>query len=348
MERGTFSHRHSRIFDQKTGESHIALNELSPDQAKFCIHNSPLTESACVGYEYGYSLSDPRMLIIWEAQFGDFANGAQVIFDQFLASAEAKWQRFSGLVLFLPHGYEGQGPEHSSARMERFLQLCADENMQVAYPSSSAQMFHLLRRQMKQDFRKPLVIMTPKSMLRLPAANSPLEAFVDQSFQRVIQDPEAPSPSDVQRIIFCTGKIYHELNAARQSGNHGHVSLNRIEQLYPFPEQEVMDVINSYPEAVEVTWVQEEPRNMGGFSKMFDLFENTLGVSIKYLGREESASPAVGSSKIHAKQQQEIIDGSLAALRKEAKTKAAGKGTSRRSSKKTGTGGRRSRSRPRP
>ena len=311
VERGTFSHRHSRIFDQKTGESHIALNELAPDQAKFCIHNSPLTESACVGYEYGYSLSDPRMLIIWEAQFGDFANGAQVMIDQFIASAEAKWQRSSGLSLFLPHGYEGQGPEHSSARLERFLQLCADDNMQVCYPSRASQIFHLIRRQMMQPFRKPLVVMTPKSMLRMPAARSPIERFESGGFLNTIDDvmfaEQGGDRAKVKRLVFCTGKIYYELNQRRKDIDRQDIAIVRIEQLYPFPTDELRDILEKYPATESVNWAQEEPRNMGAFRFIQGTMADIFDLKVNGICRDESATPAVGSSKVHAIEQELIL-----------------------------------------
>ncbi|MCH2160862.1 MAG: 2-oxoglutarate dehydrogenase E1 component [Phycisphaerales bacterium] len=311
VERGTFSHRHSRLHDQETGESHIPLNELSPEQAKFCVHNSPLTESACVGYEYGYSLTDPRMLIIWEAQFGDFANGAQVMIDQFIASAEAKWQRSSGLALFLPHGYEGQGPEHSSARLERFLQLCADENMQVCYPSRASQVFHMIRRQMMQPFRKPLIVMTPKSMLRMPVAKSPIERFVTGGFLNTIDDTmfseQGSDRSKVKRVAFCTGKIYYELNDRRREIERDDIAIVRIEQLYPFPAGEIREILDRYPAAEHVDWIQEEPRNMGAFRFIQTTMADTFDIKINGICRDESASPAVGSSKVHAQEQEAIL-----------------------------------------
>ena len=315
VERGTFSHRHSVARDQTTGERYIPLNELSKDQAKFCVHNSPLTESACVGYEYGYSLTDPKMLIIWEAQFGDFVNGAQVIIDQFIASAEAKWQRSSGITLFLPHGYEGQGPEHSSARLERFLQLCADENMQVCYPSRASQIFHLIRRQMSQPFRKPLIVMTPKSMLRLPAARSPIGRFLNGSFLITIDDinfsEKGRERSKVKRLVLCTGKIYYELDQRRKDIAREDTAIVRIEQLYPFPEQEIREIIASYPNSKDVIWVQEEPRNMGAFRYMQCTMTDILDIHIHDICRDESASPAVGSSKIHAKEQEQILSAAI-------------------------------------
>ena len=311
VERGTFTHRHAVIKDQATGQKFLPINQLSKDQAMFCVHNSPLTESACVGYEYGYSLSDPRMLIIWEAQFGDFANGAQVMIDQFIASAEAKWHRSSGLALFLPHGYEGQGPEHSSARLERFLQLCADDNMQVCYPSRASQIFHLIRRQMNQPFRKPLVVMTPKSMLRLPAARSPINRFLTGGYLNTIDDTafseNNADRSAVTRLIFCTGKVYYELHNRRQEISRGDTAIVRIEQLYPFPKQEIKLIMDSYPNAKSVIWVQEEPRNMGAFRFMQGMMTDIFQIQIEDVCRDDSATPAVGSSKIHAIEHEEIL-----------------------------------------
>ena len=305
VERGTFSSRHVVVNDQNTGKPHVALNQLGPDQAKFCVHNSPLTEQAVLGFEYGYSLTDPRMLIIWEAQFGDFGNGAQVIIDQFIASAETKWHRSSGLVMQLPHGYEGQGPEHSSARLERFLQLCAGDNMIVCQPTTSAQLFHLLRRQIKVNFRKPLVLMTPKSMLRLPAACSPVQDFVKGSWKRVIADDAAPEAT--RRVILCSGKLYHELIAQRTKAATRDVAIVRVEQLHPFPADELKPILDRFAKA-EVCWVQEEPRNMGAWrfvqGKMMDHF---AGRAVQYIGRPDASSPAVGSLKMHQQQQDRIL-----------------------------------------
>ena len=307
VERGTFSHRHSVLYDQITGESWTGLNEMNEDQAHICIHNTPLTECAVVGFEYGYSLADPKMLIIWEAQFGDFANGAQVIFDQFLASAELKWQRASGLTLFLPHGYEGQGPEHSSARLERFLSLCADQNMQVCYPSSASQVFHMLRRQMKQPFRKPLVVMTPKSMLRLPAARCTAGDITDGHFQTFIDD-DSVDPNQVTEISFCTGKIYYDLQGRRTEIARKDLALVRMEQLYPIDLVRLREIIAAYPNAKKINWVQEEPENNGAWRFMQTMFKKHLNLDLRYIGRHESASPAVGSLTISNLEQKTILD----------------------------------------
>ncbi len=302
VERGTFSHRHAVVICQETGGRHNPLAALG----RFEICNSPLTENAIVGFELGYSQTDPNALVIWEAQFGDFANGAQVIFDQFLTSGEVKWNRAAGLVLLLPHGYEGQGPEHSSARLERFLQMAAGDNFDAVYPSTTAQLFHVLRRQMKRNFRKPLVVMTPKSMLRLPAAQSVGSDFVQGHFQRVIDDPDAQKAPLISRVYFCTGKYFHELRAQRDAVGDHNCAFVRIEQLAPFPAEEVEAILKKYRGA-EMHWVQEEPRNMGAYrfiqAQMMDLF----GVNPKYVGRPDSATPAVGSTKAHEKQAHALL-----------------------------------------
>ena len=310
VERGTFSHRHAVVHDQETGETWIGLNHIDDQQARMCIHNSPLTECAVVGFEYGYSLADPQMLIIWEAQFGDFANGAQVIFDQFMASAETKWKRSTGLVLFLPHGYEGQGPEHSSARLERFLSLCADDNMQVCAPTSGAQLFHMLRRQVKQPFRKPLVVMTPKSMLRLPAARSTTRELIDGSFQTILDDGTV-DPGSVRELLLCSGKIYYDLDARRRELGREDVAIVRVEQLYPVDVEGIRGIIDRYPGADRVRWVQEEPENNGAWRFMETTLNRLLGVRLSYTGRDENASPAVGSMLISTQEQKRILDEAL-------------------------------------
>jgi 2-oxoglutarate dehydrogenase E1 component len=305
--RGTFSHRHAVLFDQKNGKGYSALQHIAPDQADFRIYNSPLTEAACVGFEYGFSLGDPRMLVIWEAQFGDFANGAQVIFDQFIASAEVKWKRFSGLTLFLPHGYEGQGPEHSSGRLERFLTLCANNNVQVVYPTTPAQHFHLLRRQVKRNFRKPLVVMTPKSLLRHPEATSRVEDLVKGSFQLVLDDAAASDPTRVRRLILCTGKVFYDLVEQRRKVGRNDLAIVRVEQLYPFPRSAISAVLDRYHHAEEKVWVQEEPKNMGAWRFMDATMREAFDLSLKYVGRDEHASPAVASTKMHEQQQEKLL-----------------------------------------
>ena len=314
VERGTFSHRHAVLFDTVNGRGFEPLNHLGPRQAKFCVHNSPLTESACVGFEYGYSLGDPQMLVIWEAQFGDFANGAQVFFDQFIASAEMKWKRFSGLTLFLPHGYEGQGPEHSSARPERFLQLCANNNMQVVNPTTPAQMFHLLRRQMKRDFRKPLVVLTPKSLLRHPGAVSRTDDLTGGRFELVIDDPAVTDHGSVSRVLLCSGKVYYDLVAHREQGGGvlgADVAIVRLEQLYPLATDDMRAVLDRYGAEVELVWVQEEPRNMGAFRFLKTTLWEQLDIDPRYVGRDENASPAVASTKMHLQEQERIMINAL-------------------------------------
>jgi len=308
VERGTFSHRHAVLTDQKTGGKFRPLDHIHPNQARMCIHNSPLTESACLGFEYGYSLGDPNMFVIWEAQFGDFANGAQVIIDQFIASAETKWQRHSGLTLFLPHGYEGQGPEHSSARLERFLILCAGDDMQVVYPTTPSQMFHLMRRQMRRNFRKPLVVMTPKSLLRHPHATSQAEEFVSGRFQPVIDDPSVTDPSRIRRMVLCSGKIYYELAAHREQVGRDDVAIIRIEQLFPLSKGLLDPIFDRYVHCEERLWVQEEPKNMGAYRHIDALireyYNDTL---VQYVGREPHSSPAEGSTRMHAQIQDSIM-----------------------------------------
>lgn len=304
--RGTFSHRHAAVVEQETAQQWVALQHLSGAKGRFEIYNSPLTENACVGFEYGYSLADPMTLVIWEAQFGDFANGAQVMFDQYMSAGEAKWFRCSGMTLFLPHGYEGQGPEHSSARMERFLAIAAQDNIQIVYPTTSAQVFHMIRRQIRRNVRKPLVVMTPKSMLRLPAAQSPVADFTNGQFQTVLPDPAKPDPAKVTRLLFCTGKVFHELHAQRQANGNAGVALVRLEQLYPFPTEEVAAQLARYKKA-DAVWVQEEPRNMGAWSFVQDQFLDRFDRRLTYIGRGAMASPAVASAKVHAKEQAALI-----------------------------------------
>jgi 2-oxoglutarate dehydrogenase E1 component len=291
--------------DIETGASHVPLNHLGGDQALFEVYNSLLAEFSVMGFEYGYAMMRPETLVMWEAQFGDFANNAQAIIDLFIAAGEAKWQRLNGLVLLLPHGYEGQGPEHSSARLERFLQLCAVDNMQVCYPTTPAQYFHLLRRQVRQDCRKPLVVMTPKSLLRNPEAVSTREDLARGGFATVIDDAAA-KPS-AKRLIFCSGKIYYELlQRLGVIGTHK-PAIIRLEQFYPFPEKALGGVIARYKKAREFLWVQEEPENMGGWQFVRPRLESLLGKSLHYVGRPPAASPATGYPKIYRRQQDDII-----------------------------------------
>ncbi|MBE0651962.1 MAG: 2-oxoglutarate dehydrogenase E1 component [Bacteroidales bacterium] len=305
VERGTFSHRHAVLSIEDSDEKYVPLNHLDKDQALFEIYNSSLSEYGALGFEYGYSLASPNSLVIWEAQFGDFANTAQAIFDQFLSSAEEKWNTMDGLVVLLPHGFEGQGAEHSSARMERFLVLAAENNMQIADCTTPANFFHLLRRQMRRPFRKPLVVFTPKSLLRHPKAVSPVESFTKGGFQEVMDDQEAV-PEKVTRIVFCTGKVYYDLLAEREKINNESVALIRIEQLYPFPAAAIDNIVKKYKKAQDYVWTQEEPANMGAWQfikrEMGDEFK------LKLIARPASGSPATGSSKFHAISQQKIVD----------------------------------------
>ncbi len=316
--RGTFSHRHAVLVDQKSEQEYAPLAHLSKNQGRFEVYDSLLSEAAVLGFEYGYSLADPMTLTIWEAQFGDFVNGAQVIIDQFISSAHEKWGRMSGLVMLLPHGFEGQGPEHSSARVERFLTLCAEDHMQVANCTTPAQYFHLLRRQMRRNHRLPLVIFTPKSLLRSPRATSRPVEFTRGGFQRTIDDADAArSPDRVQRILFCTGKIYYDLLEARTQrakeggaqGSEPDVALVRVEELYPWPAEQVSAIVKQYRRARSVLWVQEEPRNMGAWTFVRDRIEQALpkGFSYGYAGRPASASPASGSMRVHKLEQARLI-----------------------------------------
>jgi 2-oxoglutarate dehydrogenase E1 component len=307
--RGTFSQRHSALYDARTGEPYYPLNALSPRQAPFAAYDSLLSEAAVLGFDFGYSLDAPETLVLWEAQFGDFANGAQVIIDQFIASSESKWQRDSGLVMLLPHGYEGQGPEHSSARLERYLQLCAEDNIQVCYPSSPAQYFHVLRRQMKRNFRKPLILMTPKSLLRDKMAVSPVEELVQGRFQEVLDDAQA-DPARTRRVLLCSGKVYYDLLRQKQQEGSADVALIRVEQFYPFPEEPVQRVLARYRKAKEWVWVQEESQNMGGWSFMEPRLR-ALGCAVQYVGRDASASPATGSHAVHKREQKELVEAAV-------------------------------------
>jgi 2-oxoglutarate dehydrogenase E1 component len=306
--RGTFSQRHAYFYDEKTRERYCPLQHLSAEQGRICIYNSLLSEQAVLGFDYGYSLNYPEMLCMWEAQFGDFANGAQVIIDQFISSAESKWQRPSGIVLLLPHGYEGQGPEHSSARLERFLQLCGEDNIQVCNLTSPAQYFHALRRQMKRAFRKPLVIMTPKSMLRLDAAASKLEDFTQGRFHEILHGPLLGKKQDVTRLIFCTGKVYYDLLKYRDEKEIKRAGLIRVEQLYPLDEEQLMAAVREYPKAKTFVWCQEESQNMGAWNFIGWQLRRLLEKPVWYAGRAASASPAVGSLGIHKREQQLIVE----------------------------------------
>ncbi len=305
-ERGTFSHRHAAIFDAETGLPHIPLQHLSPAQAPFEIHNSPLSEGGPLGFEYGYSLEWPDGLTIWEAQFGDFFNAAQVIFDQFISSGEDKWTLWSGLVMLLPHGFEGQGPEHSSARLERFLQQAAEDNIQVAVPTTPAQYFHLLRRQVVRSWRKPLIVMAPKSLLRHPSVVSDLDELTVGTFRRILPDTGS-DPSSVRRVLACSGKIYYELAAAREAEAREDLAIVRLEQLYPLDDETLSDAFAPYVGA-EVIWVQEEPGNMGAWRYLQMMFPGMFSRSIS---RPASASPATGSPGSHKREQLQIIEAAI-------------------------------------
>jgi 2-oxoglutarate dehydrogenase E1 component len=318
--RGTFSHRHASIVDQKTSEEYMPLAHLSATQARFEAYDSLLSEAAVLGFEYGYSLTDPHTLTLWEAQFGDFANGAQVIIDQFISSAHSKWQRLSALVMLLPHGYEGQGPEHSSARIERFLQLCGDDedNLQIANCSTAAQYFHLLRRQIRRRWRAPLVVFTPKSLLRAPEAAARLHELTSGRFRPVLDDVSAAAaPERVQRLVLCSGKVTHELasESAKRAADQTRTAVLRVEQLFPWPGAELAALFARYASAKTVVWAQEEPRNMGAWSFVRDRLDELCEASpvageprrLHYAGRRAAASPAVGSMRVHKQQQEALL-----------------------------------------
>ena len=304
VKRGTFSHRHAVLCDEDSDKAFSRLSEIPDATGQFRIYNSLLSEYAVLGFEYGYSLANPNTLVLWEAQFGDFSNGAQTIIDQFIASAEQKWNRMNGVVMLLPHGYEGQGPEHSSARMERFLQLCAELNIVVANVSNAANFFHLLRRQLTWPFRKPLVNFSPKANLRLPATYSLKDEFINGKFREVIDDQLANKPEEVNKVLFCSGKVYYDLADYRQKNNVSNVAIVRLEQLYPLPEKQLVDLYNKYANATWF-WVQEEPLNMGAASF---LQMNLKSMNYGMIGRQPSASTATGYSKLHAQEQNEIIE----------------------------------------
>ncbi|MGR9100183.1 MAG: 2-oxoglutarate dehydrogenase E1 component [Gammaproteobacteria bacterium] len=311
--RGTFFHRHAILHNQINGEFYIPLKHLDEDQGLAQIFDSLLSEAGVLGFEYGYSSTMPNTLVIWEAQFGDFANGAQVVIDQFISSGETKWGRLNGLVLLLPHGYEGQGPEHSSARLERFLQLCAEQNMQVCTPTTPAQIFHLLRRQVLRPYRKPLIVMSPKSLLRHKMAVSTLEDLTAGQFQTLIPEQSAVDPAKVTRLVLCAGKVYYDLVERRDLDKLEHVAIVRIEQLYPFPSQQLGKEIAKYPNLRKIKWCQEEPKNQGAWyqikHRFLDILSNELKVT--YTGRPLSASPAVGSFTVHIEQQKAVVESAL-------------------------------------
>ncbi|HTK51105.1 MAG TPA: 2-oxoglutarate dehydrogenase E1 component [Gemmatimonadaceae bacterium] len=310
-ERGTFSHRHAVLHDPSTGQTFTPLQHLPNARGQLEIYNSPLSETGVLGFEYGYSTAADDTLVLWEAQFGDFVNVAQPIIDQFIAADRAKWAQDSGVVMLLPHGYEGQGPEHSSARLERFLQLCADGNLTVAYPSTPAQYFHILRRQAKSDSRRPLILMQPKSLLRLPQAASRLNDLVNGRFASVIDDPTTGDRrEDVQRVVFCTGKLFYDLNAKERPAN---VAIARIEELYPWPSEQVIRILDLYRNVTEVVWAQEEPKNMGAWTYVWPRLRACTGnaMLIRYIGRPERASPAEGYVASHQEEQARIVTEAL-------------------------------------
>jgi 2-oxoglutarate dehydrogenase E1 component len=319
--RGTFTHRHAVIHDQKrekwdTG-TYVALQNVTENQAPFTVIDSILSEEAVLGFEYGYASNDPSTMVIWEAQFGDFANGAQVVIDQFIASGEVKWGRVNGLTLMLPHGYEGQGPEHSSARLERFMQLAADTNMQIVQPTTASQIFHVLRRQMVRDLRKPLIIFTPKSLLRNKDATSPVSEFTKGSFQTIIPENKALKADKVKRILVCSGKVYYDLVKKREELGADDVAILRAEQLYPFPHKAFATELKKYPNATDLVWTQDEPQNQGAwFFVQHYIHENMLpGQKLGYSGRAASASPAVGYSHLHQEQQKSLVEGAFSKLK---------------------------------
>ena len=315
--RGTFSHRHAVLHNQSDGSTYIPLQHISDEQGKFSIYDSLLSEEAVLAFEYGYATTLPQGLVIWEAQFGDFANGAQVVIDQFIASGENKWSRLCGLTMLLPHGYEGQGPEHSSARLERFMQLCAEHNMQVCAPTTPAQVFHMLRRQALRPLRKPLVVMSPKSLLRHKEAISTLEDLADGKFHNVMDEVDDIDKSKVQRIILCSGKVFYDLLATRRERNLNHIAILRLEQLYPFPEDELLQILaDSYPNIVDAVWCQEEPMNQGSWYASQHhmrrvIQRHKVDVYLRYVGRDSSAAPAAGYMALHVAQMERFIDEAL-------------------------------------
>ena len=311
--RGTFFHRHAAVHNLNTGETHISLKHLAQDQGTFTLFDSFLSEEAVLGFEYGYSTTEPDDLVIWEAQFGDFANGAQVVIDQFISSGETKWGRLCGLVMLLPHGFEGQGPEHSSARLERYLQLCAEHNMQVCVPSTPAQIFHLLRRQVLRRYRKPLIIMSPKSLLRHKLATSTLEELSEGTFQTLIREIDDIDPKKVTRVVMCSGRIYYDLLEARRAEKVTNVAILRAEQLYPFPIEELTEELKQYPKLKDFVWCQEEPMNQGAWYQIRHRFFDVISdkINLVYAGRPMSASPAGGLHSLHVQQQKELIHAAL-------------------------------------
>ena len=313
MERGTFSHRHAVLHGTDTAQKFIPLNNLYEDQGIFSPYNSLLSEFAALGFEFGYASAKPDALVIWEAQFGDFANGAQVIIDQFISSSEAKWGQQSSLVMTLPHGYEGQGPEHSSARLERFLQLCAEDNMQVANFTTPTQYFHALRKQVLQEEKKPLIIMSPKSLLRHPLAVCSVEELATGRFYPFIEDSEVEDADQIDRLVICSGKVYYDLYKEREEQEKTSVAIARLEQFYPFPDKDLSSYLEQMSHVKDIVWCQEEPRNMGAWTFVSPRIEKLLGKDqkLRYAGRQASASPAAGQKAIHEAEQKKLIEDAL-------------------------------------
>jgi 2-oxoglutarate dehydrogenase E1 component len=305
--RGTFTQRHAVLYDMKTRERYTPLNNLAEGQARFCVYNSPLSEYAVLGFDFGYSLDFPDMLVLWEAQFGDFANGAQIIIDQYLACSETKWGETSGITLLLPHGYHGQGPEHSSARLERYLQACAEDNIQVAHCSTPANYFHILRRQAIRKIKKPLILMTPKGMLRDPRCTSPISELAEGGFQEII--PDTTAPKDAKRVILCSGKIYFDLADYRAKNKLDNTAIVRVEQLYPLHEKKLQAAVTgAFPKAERIVWCQEESANMGAWNFIEPRLRKLFGRDIPYAGRDASASTATGATAIHELEQRELLN----------------------------------------
>jgi 2-oxoglutarate dehydrogenase E1 component len=329
--RGTFFHRHAVLHNQVNNREYLPLQQIEDRPNAFRVIDSLLSEEAVLGFEYGYSTTEPDTLVIWEGQFGDFANGAQVVIDQFISSGEAKWGRLCGITLFLPHGYEGQGPEHSSARLERFLQLCAEHNLQVCVPSTPAQMFHMLRRQMVRSFRKPLVVMTPKSLLRHKSSVSPITDLSDGAFQAIMPEAEGIAPGKTRRVVFCSGKVYYDLLEARQVHGISDIALVRIEQLYPFPILDYAALLDEYAHVKQIVWCQEEPQNQGAWYHIRHRLQEPLREhqQLYYAGRPGAAAPASGIFKVHLQQQQALVEAAL-----DIKPKAS-KSTPRKTAKRT-------------
>jgi len=315
--RGTFFHRHSVLHNQSDASTYVPLANIHDKQGPFQVFDSVLSEEAVLAFEYGYATAEPSGLTLWEAQFGDFANGAQVVIDQFISSGEQKWARLCGLTMLLPHGYEGQGPEHSSARLERYLQLCAEQNMQVVVPSTPAQVYHMIRRQVVRPMRRPLIVMSPKSLLRHPLCTSSMEDLAEGTFQPAIAEIDDLAPENVKRVVFCSGKVYFDLLDQRRKNEQDDVAIVRIEQLYPFPYEDVRAAIAKYTNVVDYVWCQEEPQNQGAWYSSQHNFRAAIpvGADIQYAGRPASASPAVGYMSVHLKQQKALVDDALTLLK---------------------------------